>query len=160
MICASLLLFCNPYFPWCYSDLLFSTYMYYCIYLYLYMCILHIYILHICKYIHYCRVLATNNAGFAKSFMEGHICSSSKMCSEEMLEGLSELVTASSFSACPVLSCFAPQLKLQHKISLWTLYGSNLWSWLWSLRDHVPARNHHSKDTVHLRSEFPNLSFA
>lgn len=41
-----------------------------------------------------------------------------KMSSEEILDNLPELVTASSFSACPVLSCFAPQLKLQHKISL------------------------------------------
>lgn len=85
--------------------------MYY-VYLHFYICILHI---HVNIFI-IVGFLGTNNADFAKSFIEGHICSSSNTCSEEMLDALSELVTLSSFIVCSVLSCFAPQLKLQYKV--------------------------------------------
>lgn len=43
-----------------------------------------------------------------------------------MLDDLSELVTISSFIVCSILSCFAPQLKLQYKLSLLALYDYNL----------------------------------
>lgn len=111
MICASLLPFCTCYFPWCYSDVLFIIYMYHCIYLYLFMCILHIYILYICKYIYYCS-LEDKQCWFCKKLYRGTYL----LLFKNVLRGNVGGSVRTSYSffflslPCPVLLCSSAEV--------------------------------------------------
>lgn len=120
----------------------FMIYVLLCIFAFLYM-----YIAYICKYIYYCRIFGDKQCIFCKKLHRRVYL----LLFKNVLRGNAGWSLRTSynffFHSCSILSCFAPQLKLQNKPSLLALYDYNLWCWLWLLWDHILARNHHNKDT-------------
>lgn len=124
MICAALFLFCNPYFLQCYSGLFMICYY---VYLHIYICILHISVLHICKYIYYCRFFGDQQCRFCKKLhRRAYLLLFKNMLRRN--DGWS-FRASYSFLVCSVLPCLAPQLKLQYKVSLLTLYDAGFGSY-------------------------------